>query len=437
MEVLNTIFYFVVTIGILVLVHEFGHFAAAKLFGMKVERFSIGFPPRAFGKKVGDTDYCVSWIPIGGYVKIAGMIDESFDTEHLKEEPKSWEFRSKPAWQRMVVLTAGVFMNLLLAVAIFWFILYVDGKIVRPVTTIGYIIPESPAQKAGLQVGDRIVAINGTAMKQWDEIEATIYGDEMGSDIVMDVERAGTPLSFSISRANIPDLSERRFGVLPSGLMPGISRVEDGMPAAAIGIQPGDIIRTVNGNPIDFSTLSGVVSQFASKEIVLGWTRGKEPYTARVTPTAEGRIGVALDPVYEGPIERIKFSLFGALTESVEDIVGMTGLFIKNIYSIIVGKVSFEKSIGGPIKIAEIAARSAKIGIMSFLTILAWLSISLAILNLLPFPALDGGHLMFLMIETLFRREIPNKVKLAIQQAGFVALLVFMAFVLYNDIVNF
>ncbi len=436
MEVLNTIFYFVVTIGILVLVHEIGHFAAAKLFGMKVERFSIGFPPRAFGKKIGDTDYCVSWIPIGGYVKIAGMIDESFDTEHLNKPPEPWEFRSKPAWQRMIVLAAGVFMNLVLAVTILWFILYVDGKVMRPVTTIGYIIPESPAEKAGLQVGDKITAINGTRVKQWDDIEAFIYGNEMGSDIVMDVERANSPLSFSISRENIPDLSERRFGVLPSGLMPGISRVEDGMPAAAIGIQPGDIIRTVNGNPIDFSTLSGVVSRFASKEIVLGWTRGKEPYTARVTPTAEGRIGVALDPVYEGPIERIKFSLFGALTESVEDIVGMTGLLIKNIYSIIVGKVSFEKSVGGPIKIAEIAARSAEIGLTSFLTIMAWLSISLAVLNLLPFPALDGGHLMFLMIETLFRREIPTKVKLAIQQAGFIALLVFMAFVLYNDIAN-
>lgn len=437
MEILNTIFYFVLTIGVLVLVHEFGHFAAAKLFGMRVERFSIGFPPRAFGKQIGETDYCVSWIPIGGYVKIAGMIDESFDTEFLKRSPEPWEFRAKPVWQRMVVLAAGVIMNLLLAVGIFWGIIYVQGKVVRPVTEIGYVIPESAAAKAGVQKGDRILSINGTPVKHWDEIEAMIYGSEMGSDIHMTVDRRGSQLQFSIPRSEIPDISDERFGLLPAGLLASISRIEEGMPAASIPLKVGDVIRTVNGQQVDYHSLPKVISENASKEVVLGWTRNGEPFEARVVPNAEGRIGVALQAIYAGPVERMKFGIFAALGESVKDIVVMVGLFMKNIYEIIAGRVEFEKSVGGPIAIARIATRSAEIGIASFLTIMGWLSISLAILNLLPFPALDGGHLMFLAIETVFRREIPNKVKLMIQQVGFVALLVFMAFVLYNDIMNF
>jgi regulator of sigma E protease len=437
MEVINTIFYFAITIGILVLVHELGHFAAAKLFGMRVDRFSIGFPPRAFGKKIGETDYCISWIPIGGYVKIAGMIDESFDTAHLQASPQPWEFRSKPVWQRMIVLAAGVFMNLLLAVAIFWFIIYSEGKLTRPVTTIGYVVPQSAAEKAGLQVGDKILTVNGEPVKQWDDIEASIYGDQMGNDIVLDVERAGTSLTLSIPRSSIPDLSDERFGIFPTGLVAGVARVEPGKPAAQIGLKPGDVIRAINGKPVSFGSLSVIMKSYASQEITLTWTRGSEQLSASVIPTAEGRIGIALDPVYEGPVERIRFTVFGALRESVRDIVNMTGLFIKNIYSIIAGRVSFEKSVGGPLKIAQLATRSAELGLVSFLTIVAWLSLSLAILNLLPFPALDGGHLMFLMIETVTRREIPNKVKLVIQQVGIAALLVFMAFVLYNDIVNF
>jgi regulator of sigma E protease len=437
MDILNTIFYFVVTIGILVLVHEFGHFAAAKLFGMRVDRFSIGFPPRAFGKKIGDTDYCISWIPIGGYVKIAGMIDESFDTDFLRQQPKTWEFRAKPVWQRMIVLAAGVIMNLLLAICIFWGIIYVQGKVVRPVTEIGYVIPVSAAANAGIQKGDKILSINGTSVKHWDEIEAIIYGNEMGSDIRLIVERQTEQLTFSIPRSSIPDISDERFGLLPTGVFASVARVLEGSPAASIPLQPGDIIRSVNGKQVDFHTLRDVIGQYASIEIVLGWTRNAEQLEARVIPNADGRIGFEYQPVYLGPVERMHFGIFAALGESVKDIVTMIGLFVKNVYEIIAGRVDFEKSVGGPIKIAQIATRSAEIGIASFLTIMAWLSISLAILNLLPFPALDGGHLMFLAIEATFRREIPNKVKLMIQQVGFVALLVFMAFVLYNDIVNF
>src|SRR3990172_3580987 len=205
MPFLNNILYFLIAIGILVFIHELGHFLAAKLSGMRVERFSIGFPPRAFGKKVGDTDYCVSWIPIGGYVKIAGMIDESFDTEFLNKEPQPWEFRAKPYYQRIFVITAGVLMNVLLAVAIFWAINFIRGKIYRQTTEVSYVVEKSPAYNAGLKAGDRILAVNGKKIPYWEAFYTLIYLENIGDDVVIDVERDNHPVSISALRKSIPD----------------------------------------------------------------------------------------------------------------------------------------------------------------------------------------------------------------------------------------
>ena len=437
MTVLTTIFYFAVTIGILVFIHELGHFLAAKFFGMRVDRFSIGFPPRAFGKKVGETDYCVSWIPIGGYVKIAGMIDESFDTEFVNQEPQPWEFRAKPIWQRMVVISAGVIMNILLAVFIFWGIIYNQGKLTRPITVIGYVAPESPTSKAGLKAGDRILAINGHTLTYWEEIESVIYTEAMGNDLRFDISRKDGITTTFIKRTDLPDISEERFGILPAGLLAIVTKVESGMPAEHIGLQAGDTIKTVNKESIGYAALQETIKKNAGKEIILGWKRGDKLFKVKVTPTAEGRIGIALDAVYTGPIDHVQYSLLGAFPEGVKEVWAASGFFVNNIYQLVVGKVSFTKSVGGPIKIAQIATRSAESGAVTFLGFMALLSMSLALLNVLPFPALDGGHLMFLMYEGIFRREIPHKVKITIQQAGVFLLLVFMAFVLYNDIATF
>ncbi|HEY4613799.1 MAG TPA: RIP metalloprotease RseP [Bacteroidota bacterium] len=437
MEILNSIFYFVITIGVLVFIHELGHFLAAKLFKMRVDRFSIGFPPRAFGKQIGETDYCVSWIPIGGYVKIAGMIDESFDTEHINQPPQPWEFRSKPIWQRMIVISAGVIMNILLAIAIFWGIIYYKGKEVRPITEIGYVAAESPAAKAGFLPGDKILAINGESVEYWEDVETNIYAVTLGSDLDVRVLRNGGEQQLSILRTDIPDIAEERFGIYPRNLFAVVTAVEDTMPAAQLGLQPGDIITAINGAVVAYHEVPTMIRQYAGAKIALAWKRGDEQLSGSVTPGEDGRIGIGLGATYKGPVERIQYSLLGALPEGVKDVVEMSGLFFNNIYHLFTGRVSFSKSVGGPVKIAQMATRSADIGLISFLGFMALLSISLALINLLPFPALDGGHLMFLLYEGLFRREIPNKVKIALQQAGFFLLLVFMAFVLYNDIVNF
>lgn len=437
MDFFPTLFYFLVVIGILVLVHELGHFLAAKFFGMRVDRFSIGFPPRAFGKKFGDTDYCVSWIPIGGYVKIAGMVDESFDTEFMNEDPKPWEFRAKPIWQRMIVICAGVAMNILLAIFIFWGIIVFQGKSVKPVTEIGYVVAESPAAKAGFQIGDVIVNVNGESTTHWEEVENLIYSDALSGNLTVNIKRGAEATSLKIGRPLTSEILESGLGLYPAGIAPLVGSVEAGKPADQAGLKPGDVILEMSGQRISYHALPAVVKQYAGKEITIKWKRDGETKEARLTPTVEGKIGVGFSPTYNGPYENVRYSVFAALPEGVKDAWNMSWMNLKSIYQIFVGRVSLSKSVAGPIMIAKMATRSAEVGIVNFLGFMALLSMNLAILNLFPFPALDGGHAMFLVYEGIFRREIPARVKIALQQVGFVLLLVFMAFVLYNDIIRF
>jgi regulator of sigma E protease len=437
MEVMSYVIYFIITIGILVLVHELGHFLAAKLFRMRVDIFSLGFPPRAFGKKIGETDYCVSWIPIGGYVKIAGMIDESMDTEFLGAKPEPWEFRSKPKWQRAVVLSAGVLMNILLAILIFWAIAFYQGRTIHPVTEIGYVLSNSPAAKAGIQAGDKVLSINNQPVRHWGEIEIFIYIKSVFHDLTIRVQRAGTAIDILVPRSAIPDFSEERFGVFPTGLVPFVDEVFKGKPAEKIGLQVGDTILSINGKPTGFGILQETIHANAGKEILLEWARGNKRMSAKVKPSAEGLIGISLDADFRSPAVQEKFSFLESLPIGIQELEFNSILFLSNIYQIIVGKASLRKSVGGPIKIAQMAKRSADSGIAYYITFIGLLSISLALLNILPFPALDGGHLAFLAYEAVFRREVPNKVRIVLQQAGFILLLAFMAFVLYNDVMNF
>lgn len=437
MAFLTTAFYFIITIGILVLIHELGHFLAAKMFGIRVDRFSIGFPPRAFGKKIGDTDYCISWIPIGGYVKVAGMVDESFDTEFLNSEPQPWEFRSKPIWQRLIVMVGGVAMNVLLAIAIFWGIIFYQGKNVRPVTEVGLVAAGSPAEESGLRVGDKISSINGKPVQNWEEVEGWVYTGILSGDVSIAAERAGKAVSIVVPRSLSMKILEERFGIFPVGLATVITSVESGKPAEQAGIQPQDILLTLNGERVGYSAVPELIKRHAGKEIIVTWKRGEEIREAVLIPTEEGRIGIGLGAMYNGPVQNVRYSFFAALPEGIRDVWEMSWLNLKSIWQIFTGNVSLSKSVAGPIMIAQMATRSAEVGIISFLGFMALLSMNLALINLFPFPALDGGHIMFLLYEGVFRREIPNKVKIAVQQVGFVLLLVFMAFVLYNDIVRF
>jgi regulator of sigma E protease len=438
MDLLGTIFYFLITIGILVLVHELGHFFAAKLTGMRIDRFSLGFPPRAFGKKFGDTDYCISWIPIGGYVKIAGMIDESMDTEFLNKPPEPWEFRSKPFIAKFFVMIAGVLMNILLAIIIFWTISYHQGKIIKETTTVSYVAEKSAAQKAGLLPSDKIVSINGNKISEWDEINNLIYIDDVNKDIAFEIIRNNRTIDLTLSRKDIKTFSDEQFGIYPKESAALISGVEVGKPAESLGLKPGDIFYTINNEKIfnDFQVRTFIKSN-PGKEVKISWIHGTDTLSGTTVPTRDGKIGIALATIYTGSQKRIDYTILEALPEGIKGVYIAVKMFVYSMDQLITGKTKFSQSFGGPVKIAQMATQSAEMGWLSFMAFVALLSMSLAIINIIPFPALDGGHIVFLIIEAIIRREIPTKAKLIIQQAGFFILLAFMAFVIYNDIINF
>lgn len=437
METLTTIFYFLITIGILVLVHELGHFIAARLTGMRVERFSIGFPPRAFGKKIGDTDYCISWIPIGGYVKIAGMIDESMDTEFVNKPPEPWEFRSKPFLSKFFVMIAGVLMNIILAVIIFWGINYSQGKFLKETNQVSYVVKDSPADKIGLKVGDKILKVGEKEITHWDQINEQIFLKEVGLDVSLKILRENSELELTIPYKELKTYGDD-LGIFPEGTATLITGVEPQKPAEALGLKPGDILLTINKeNAINSALVKSIIESNANKDLSISWLRNSDTLTGIVRVTEEGRIGVGLGTIFIGPKKQIAYSFFEAFSAGVNNITGAMKLFAYSIKQIIAGKQKFSQSFGGPIKIAQMATQSAEMGWISFLAFMGLLSISLAIINIIPFPALDGGHILFLVIELIIRRELPAKVKMAIQQVGFYMLLALMAYVIYNDIVNF
>ena len=437
MHIFDMIFYTGITLGVLIFIHELGHFLAAKLTGMRVDRFSIGFPPRAFGKKIGDTDYCVSWVLLGGYVKIAGMIDESFDAEFVDQQPQPYEFRAKPMWARMLVISAGVIMNIVLAIMIFWFISYSTGEVIKETTEIGAIVEGTPAAQVGFQPGDQILAINGASMTHWDEVSYAIYVNNVGKEILFNVLRNNRELTLTCKADLTKELPEKPFGLIEAHTIPIIKAVETGMPAEKLGLQVGDMITSIDHTTVSYPQVVSLIRQHAALPIFIEWKRGDSLQSGAAIVTKEGRIGVSIEGMYTGPVKKVRYSFIGALPRGIRKSWESVFLFYLTIGKIASGQASLKDSFGGPIAIAQLATQSANLGIINFLGFIGLLSMSLAILNILPIPALDGGHLLMLVLEKIFRREIPYKVKLVIQQAGFVLLLAFMAFVIYNDISRF
>jgi regulator of sigma E protease len=330
-------------------------------------------------------------------------------------------------------------MNLLLAVAIFWGITYVQGKTVRQTTEIGYVAEKSPAATAGLRLGDKILRINGKQVENWDNISQFLYVDEMGKDISMTVLRGGKEALLSIPRSAIPEPDIQPFGIASRFTELVVQTVDAGKPADKLGLRPHDVLLSLNSLSVQFNDkkVSEIVHESAGKPLLIEWRRGSEIMTGTTVPTAEGRIGISFGFAYTGPIAKMHYSFLGALPEGISDIVAYTKLSAQQIWQIVTGKRAFSQSVGGPVKIAQMATQSAEMGIVTYLGFMALLSISLAVLNIIPFPALDGGHLFYLIYEWIFRREIPAKIRMGLQRIGFALLLAFMAFVLYNDIVNF
>ena len=440
MSVVTTILYFLITIIILVFVHEFGHFLAAKLCRMRVDKFYLFFDffnLRFFKFVKGDTEYGIGVFPLGGYVKVAGMIDESMDKDFIDKPPQTWEFRSKPVWQRMFVITAGVIMNTLLAFLIFYTINLVQGRTRIETTIVGYVSQNSIAQKYGIIPGDKIVSINAEPIEYWDEVRGNIFIERMGEDVNLKIERNGSFKEIFISKNDLRDIGERTFGIFPPDMEPEIQQVLVDKPAGKVGLQNGDVIIEANGEKINHSQqFVDIIKANPDKDISFKWMRNGEEMSGVVKPDSDSTIGIGVGK-YIGVVKNINYNVITAIPQGFDDLwhYGVV-LFMKSMWKIIKGDIASSKAAGGPVKIAQYAGQSAEGGFLSFLGFMAMLSITLAIINILPFPALDGGHFVFLLYEGIFRKPVSHKVQIVVQNLGFIILMLFMAFVVYNDIIH-
>ncbi len=453
MGLLTTTFYFILVLGILVLVHEFGHFIAAKMMGMRAEVFSIGMGPRILGyhKRLGftfgslpkdfeyddNTEYRLSILPIGGYVKIAGMIDESMDKEFLKSEPKAWEFRSKKALPKIFVLSAGVLMNFLLAISIFSAITFFNGQNVLTTTRVGWVAPGSIADKIGLKINDKITKINNLEMNSWNDVIENLTFKNMGKLKIIEVQRSSHTITLNADgREIIRTLADKKpLGLEPKGTRIFFEMVETLKPAGQAGFMKGDTVLSLDSvDIVGASQFSSLIQARKNTPTNITIKRKDSVFQVSVTPNNNGKIGVMLAAALVGKIQHVSYGFFQSVGIGFRETANAVNLFFGSIAQIINGTLSFKESVGGPVMIAQQASQQAEMGLGSFLNFIALLSVTLAVVNILPLPALDGGHLVFVVIESVTRKEISPKVKVAIQQTGFVILLLLMVFVIYNDI---
>ena len=456
MDVLSTTFFFIVAIFILVTTHELGHFLTAKLFGMRVDKFYIGFDffdLRIWKKKIGETEYGLGLFPLGGYVKIAGMVDESLDTNFQATEPQPWEFRAKPVWQRLIVLAGGVGMNIILAATIFIGITLALGESRTTVKNPAFVEKGSIFESMGIKTGDQLQLANGKPLDSWEEaLDPALF---TAGSLKYTLLRDGKSITVTAPSNILSSINEKKSLGMRPVVPPVIDEVLSKMPASNAGMQSGALITAINGQAVtDWNEVVGIISTNAGKPIAITWLhlktapgtpQGKkisaeairaegETFVTTVIPNQSGKIGISLKQTIDS--ERRQLNGVESIVSGINQTWKMSAMTVQGFAKIFTGQEDFRKSVGGPIKIAKIASQSAEQGPVSFLYFLSMLSISLAIINILPVPALDGGQFVLNAIEGIIRREIPFELKMRIQQVGMMLLLGLFAYILFNDIFN-
>jgi regulator of sigma E protease len=442
----QNIWWYLVLIGVMILVHELGHYWAARLFDVKVETFSFGFGPRLFGFRRGETDFRFSAILFGGYVKMAGDYVNSGGeqaAEASAADPRS--LYAKPRWQRMIIAFAGPGINIILAVVLLagLFMVHYPKMRTPPDPIVGFVSPNGAAAKAGVMEGDQVVQLDGKVDPTWEDVAYKEIGSARKPFDVW-VKRKGETLHLTITPAY-----DERIGAAYAGWGQEtdveVAAVVDGMDAQKVGIRPGDIIISANGQPLRSTSKLNELDQNgngAPVDLVYA-RRSKEQkdkieqtFHARVTPTrreGEGQdrwmIGVQLQP----RVDVISLPLPQAFMESCNQNEQSAKLIFKFLEGMVERRMS-PKSLEGPIRIAQFAGDAAREGPASFFGLMAAVSLNLAIFNLLPIPILDGGVMLLLLVEMLLRRDLDLRVREAVVRVGFVFLMMVVVFVLYNDI---
>ncbi len=426
---LTTLLSFVFALGVIIVVHEAGHLLVAKAFNVKVLTFSVGFGRKLWGFQHGETEYRVAAVPLGGYVRLGGENAE----EATGDDPR--EFMSKPRWQRILVYLAGPAMNVILAIAIFAGLFMVGIQVtnlnsIPPV--IGEVDAGSSAAQAGLRRGDEIVKVKGSAVDDWMEVMMELV-TSAGRPVPIEVKRGDQVFQAQLTpKRNPRDDSGDLAGLNPL-FRPQITSVLKDSPAEAAGFRSGDEVRTVAGKPVALDRdFVAVISKRANQPTEIQVMRDGRILTLNVTPRlegTEGKIGVGI-----GLFQR--YSPGHAIVQSVRyNIQVVKGTFYV-IGKIFKREVSPKSALSGPIGIAQATGEAARLGFKHLLYIMGLLSISIAIMNLLPIPILDGGQISILMVEEVIRRDLPLRIKEVISQVGFVMILLLMAVVLYFDVLK-
>jgi regulator of sigma E protease len=425
-------------LSILVILHELGHFLAARAFGIKVEKFYLFFDAwnvKLFSITRGDCEYGIGWLPLGGYVKIAGMIDESMDTEQLAQPVQDWEFRAKPAWQRLIVMLAGVFVNIVVGIFIFWMLIFKYGEsYIANDSVVNGINPGSIGREVGLRKGDRITAINGKKVVRFDEL---ISSNVLLGNTNLTVLRDGKTLTVRVPDYILNEVSDLGIEEFISRAPLFTSTVDSlvaGRPAIKSGVLKGDRITAINTIPVKFNVdVMEQLHKLKGKSVALTVKRGEELKTLNVPVDTAGTIGVGLNPLSEIKEETIKYGFFQALPIGANQAWKTFSDNAKGIWKVVTGKIKANKAFSGPVEIARKVYGGTWIW-ARFWASTAFISIALAFMNLLPIPALDGGHVVFLLIEMVKGKPMGDKFMERAQIVGFVMLLSLMVFVLGNDI---
>jgi regulator of sigma E protease len=421
----------ILALTILVVIHELGHFIAARAFGIRVEKFFVFFDAgyKIWSKKIGETEFGIGWLPLGGYVKISGMIDESMDTKQLKKEPEPWEFRSKPAWQKLIVMVAGVVMNVILAFIILTFVHLKYTQSYLPIENVPEgIYAYQAGRELGFESGDKIIGLNGKEIERYEDALSTrlwfaksVQVDRNGQQV--DIHLPDTLFSFFKSGGRI-------IGLENHSLI--ITEILENSPAEEINLKPGDKILQVENTEItSFGRFLETVANYKNEAIVMIIDRGFSIDTVNTRIDSTGKFGIA-SPMPEYDFR--DYTLQTAMKYGWKDAIESVNANIKGFSLIFKGKEKARDNLAGPIGIAKVYG-----GVWDwpkFWNLTAILSMILAFINILPIPALDGGHVMILTIEAVIGRKLPDKVMETIQIIGMVIIFALMIFIIGNDIVN-
>jgi len=435
-----TTIYFIIGLGLLIFFHELGHFLVAKFSGIRVERFSLGFGPHV-GFKWGETEYCLSLLPLGGYVKMSGQ--EDFEEGEIVPLDDPRAFSSKSLWTRIKVVLAGPGMNLLLPFLIMPVVFMIGRQEPKYLTQAPQVLgvqADSAAAKVGIEKGDLIIGIDGKPATSWDQVLKEM-SKPAGTEIQLQLKRGDTTLDKAAKLETLEGGMGGYLGIEPVFFVdvdPLIGTFTPDSPAHMAGMKEGDRVVAINGEPVaDWNAMADKVNQSKGKETRFTVERGAEKVDLKITPIYNTTykkyvIGVSKASNPDSYIKR-QYGAVESFQKGVKENIMLFGMTFKVLHDLVTLKASY-KELGGPVRIAQISAKAAKQGMGNFLYLLAFLSIQLGVLNLLPIPVLDGGHLLFMLYEAVAGHALSMRKRLIAQQVGMFLLLTLMVVVTVNDI---